>query len=399
MDNASLGSIVIAILAVGLFWVVSTLLRRRFHDEIFAGTIPGQFPPPGSATVRERLSTPEYAGEVAVQFHPPVDASPGLAGAIVDGTPAARHVTAVVVDLAVRGWLTMTLVGADGEPLPSQVDAKTPKDWRLTRNADVVGDALSPLEASLLARLFADGAEVRLKQSPHLPSAMEQTRQDLGAATMGRGWYQSGSTVSGSGLLTGAGIVGGGLMALQGGLVPILSGAAIAAGGIVGAHRSTARPIRTAEGTATRIQALGFRKYLDTAEADQIRFEEAAEIFSRYLPYAIAFGVTEHWATVFGEVAARAQSLGYAGDGFELTWLDAWIVGDLVSDGINLLLLGDLLGDGVLLDGIGDLVGELAGVGGDVVGVAGELASELGDGIGGIADGIGDALGDFFDGL
>ena len=50
---------------------------------------------------------------------------------------------------------------------------------------------------------------------------------------------------------------------------------------------------KTAAGSAVYAQSLGFRMYLETAEASQIRFEEASAVFSRYLPYAIVFGVAD----------------------------------------------------------------------------------------------------------
>ena len=48
---------------------------------------------------------------------------------------------------------------------------------------------------------------------------------------------------------------------------------------------------------------LGFRQYLRTAEAEQLRFEERADIFSRYLPYAVVFGETDRWAKAFSSLA------------------------------------------------------------------------------------------------
>lgn len=53
--------------------------------------------------------------------------------------------------------------------------------------------------------------------------------------------------------------------------------------------------VRTARGTAIKDQAYGFKLYLTTAEADQLRFEEAADIHSRYLPWAVLFGVADEW--------------------------------------------------------------------------------------------------------
>src|SRR4029453_8422565 len=84
-------------------------------------------------------------------------------------------------------------------------------------------------------------------------------------------------------------------------------------------------PARTAKGTAALAQAKGFREYLVTAEADQIRFEEGEDVFSRYLPFAIVFGVTERWAKVFQDLAERGVDIGtpswyvgnyYAGSAF-----------------------------------------------------------------------------------
>jgi uncharacterized membrane protein len=64
---------------------------------------------------------------------------------------------------------------------------------------------------------------------------------------------------------------------------------------------------RTATGSAMLAQTRGFELYLRTAEADQIRFEEGIDVFSRYLPYAIMFGVAERWTKVFTELAAQGR--------------------------------------------------------------------------------------------
>ena len=68
-------------------------------------------------------------------------------------------------------------------------------------------------------------------------------------------------------------------------------------------------PARTARGTALLAQAKGFRTYLETAEANQIRFEEGQDVFSRYLPFAIVFGVAKRWAKVFAQLAASGASV------------------------------------------------------------------------------------------
>ena len=59
---------------------------------------------------------------------------------------------------------------------------------------------------------------------------------------------------------------------------------------------------RTPEGRAVCDQVEGFRTYLATAEADQLRFEEGEDIFSRYLPWAIVFDLADRWARICADL-------------------------------------------------------------------------------------------------
>ncbi len=52
-------------------------------------------------------------------------------------------------------------------------------------------------------------------------------------------------------------------------------------------------PARTAKGSAALSQVLGFRRYIETAEADRMQFAEQENVWATYLPYAIVFGATK----------------------------------------------------------------------------------------------------------
>ena len=54
-------------------------------------------------------------------------------------------------------------------------------------------------------------------------------------------------------------------------------------------------------------QARGFELYLRTAEKDQLKFEEGIDVFSRYLPYAMIFGVAERWTKLFVQLGAEGR--------------------------------------------------------------------------------------------
>ncbi len=94
-------------------------------------------------------------------------------------------------------------------------------------------------------------------------------------------------------------------------------------------------PARTAKGSAAYAQVLGFRRYIATAEVNQLRYEESIDVFSRYLPYAMVFGETERWAKALAALGAAAAGTGAAG--VPLGWYSG-------PNGWDLGSLGDSLG-------------------------------------------------------
>ncbi len=74
----------------------------------------------------------------------------------------------------------------------------------------------------------------------------------------------------------------------------------------------------TLEGRKLLDQAAGFNLYLSVAEKDELNFrhppEKTAELFERYLPFAIALGVEQRWAERFSSILAdsRLAESGYS---------------------------------------------------------------------------------------
>jgi uncharacterized membrane protein len=83
------------------------------------------------------------------------------------------------------------------------------------------------------------------------------------------------------------------------GLPLVLAGVALAA-------VSRWMPRRTARGTALARRVEGFRRVIETAETHLARWAEQEHVFTRYLPYAVVFGLVERWAKVFAGLAAEA---------------------------------------------------------------------------------------------
>lgn len=365
----------VAIAAGALWW-----FRHRRRDEMFTGITPGELPGIGDRVGRARVRGGEWNGTVAPRFTPPDGMTPGLAGTVIDGKAHAVDVSATLIDLAVRGHLRLVSVPAEegGE-----------HDWRLERLTSPPADELLPFEYFLLAAVFGQGPAVTIGQLKQrgFDLTMREAQIGLYREVVYRGWYTKHPLdrnrrlgLLGAPLLLvgiGVAITGAMMVSRSADLAePTLgAGAGLVAAALLLLWGGRGRTPRTAEGTAARIQTLAFEKYLATAEANQIRFEEARDVFSRFLPYAVVFGLAERWAKVFAEVAARAHVAGLPEAQFDLSWIDGI---DLVSH------VGDSVMSAVEL---ADLV-----LPSDLAGIASpdDFLSALGDGLGGVVDSVGD---------
>lgn len=380
MTNIDLGSLLIG----GAFLLVAggvvAWLRRRRRDEEYVGITPGLLPAdPASARTRRVRGGLEWKGTVAVSFQPPQGIGPAVAGTVIDGRVDNRDLAGMLVDLALRGYYTIEKQGEDWEFHQARTQ---PADDRLTQS-----------ETRMLRAIFAQAPVVRLsalKQS--LGMTLREVQIDLYREMVQRGWYTK-HPRSRSRLPTLIGVVllfGTAFMAAVAHqmyvrqdapyayALPVATGVAAVLLLVFGRGRSA----RTAAGTAARIQTMGFEKYLATAEADQIRFEEAAGLFSRYLPYAIVFGLADRWAKVVGEVMRRAQAEGLL-DVSALDVMTDWYLlegifnaGDLAIEGIGGLL--DFAGSGDAVGLVGDGLSGVSGFWTDFASSAGDLFGDAG---------------------
>ncbi|WP_315093497.1 DUF2207 domain-containing protein [uncultured Cellulomonas sp.] len=301
------GGVALLVLVGGAV-LAAVRVRRVGRDRAYLGLTPGLRPAdnqPGAATgFRDRRQV------VSVQFQPPADVRPGEMGTLVDEKADPVDVTATLVDLAVRGYLRI-------EEVPRSNPKKKAKDWTLVQVRDA-DSALLPYESTLLKAVFTSSSSVKLSDlKTTFAASMAEVQNGLYDHVTEKGWFR-GNPKSVRSAWLGAGIV----LAVLG---VILTFVAFAAGasvdgvalvpmalvlvGILVAILGNAAPARTEDGTAVLAQSLGFRRYLATAEANQLRFEEGQDIFSRYLPYAIVFGLADRWARVFSELAAQGRAL------------------------------------------------------------------------------------------
>jgi uncharacterized membrane protein YgcG len=326
--------------AVTVAAIIAAVLytKNGNRDQRFAGMPPGTFPPDGIAAqpVKDDLAE----DQLPVAFAPPrIPVAEG--GLLIDAKATTTETAATLIDLAVRGGVRIENTGD-------------------SQNAVLVNPAAAtaPHEQKLLAGLFPSlqpGSSVELKRAAVGDQTMRRAHNGMIAAlrhqVKQREWYlRMPRAGGGSAFKNGTGcacmsmiviwVVGAGLMgtvvgAATGGLgravviaVPVL--AVIVAVGIWIGKRAKGQ--RSPAGRAVADQLIGFRKYLATAEADQLRFEEGEDIFSKYLPWAIAFDLADRWQKICAQLVAAGRippdPYWYSGPSY---YSSAWTAGALSS--------------------------------------------------------------------
>ena len=279
-------------IAVGSPIVGALWWRKNGRDRRYAGLAPGTVPLPGQ-TAEVVASDPDLP--IPVAFSPP-RIPVAEAGLLLDGQVDSRETAATIIDLAVRGALRVESHGDD--------------DFRVTLvDPD---QATAPHEMVLLTALFdgePPGAVRDLSSQGSLLNAHREMQASVRNQVAARGWFTkvpSSAAAHGIGF---GGIVFAVIAAFTLGawvlwiFVPLLPVIIT----VLVIRAKLRRGQRTAEGRAVCDQVEGFKTYLATAEADQLRFEEGEDIFSKYLPWAIAFELADRWAKVCADLVAMGR--------------------------------------------------------------------------------------------
>lgn len=244
-------------------------------------------------------------GSIEVQYEPPAGLTPGEAGALVDNTAGMRDITATIVDLAVRGFLT---IEEQNKEHLLGLYANKEYVFHLQKNPPEWGGA-KPHEILLLGALFENGARGAVSLSDLQNRFYRNLPGIRGAildALVERGYYaHRPDQVRGS--FVAAGVVLGILLFVIGqyaaqhfGMSPLpFFVAAFGTGGIV-AGFGWFMSARTADGVRALHNVLGFEDFLGHVELDRMeRFDKTPQTFEKYLPYAMALGVEKRWVSAF----------------------------------------------------------------------------------------------------
>jgi uncharacterized membrane protein len=245
---------------------------------------------------------------VAVQYEPADSLTPAEAGTLMDQAADMRDITATVVDLAVRG--SLKIEERDEKMLLGLFNKKEYVFHRLTPPEG--SQAVQVHESRVLEGIFEGGRhQVKLSQLDnefyrHLPGI----RKSIFERLVGRGFYRSSPDKVKQRWLVAAILLGGAILAFGStigaawlDMTPVPFVIAAVASGLIVAAFGWIMPARTVEGARALERVLGFEEFLRRVEGERFeRLVKTPEMFERFLPFAMAFGVERKWARAFQDI-------------------------------------------------------------------------------------------------
>jgi hypothetical protein len=247
-------------------------------------------------------------GSIVVNYQPPDGLSPAEVGTLIDERVDLKDISAVIIDLAARGYLTI-------KEVPKDSWFSSGVDYQFVRRKDSGG--LKSFEKTIYDKLFDGKDEVLMSDlETEFYPVIGQVRDEL-YRSLNHGGYFDGnpSTVRGAFLGLGLFAVAAalGLFALiQLGMIGRIFAVPIAVAGVLSAIvvviTSRVMPRKTRKGRITWEQIAGLEEYIRRAEVDDIEAQDRRGIFERLLPYAIIFGHSERWARAFADLYTQPPS-------------------------------------------------------------------------------------------
>jgi uncharacterized membrane protein len=247
---------------------------------------------------RTRGRDPKVRESVTVMYEPPKyndkPLTPGEVGTMIDEKLDPRDITSTLVGLAVKGYIKMEESRTEGLIFDSS-------DYYLAKVKEPDED-LSPFEKVLMDRIFAGDLPGRMVSDLKNKFYMEL---DLLKSTLYGGLinmkYFAVSPEKVRKIYQVAGIS---VIVLSSFILTFLvpAGRGVIAGFLTGLPvlaLSRVMPAKTKAGASAYMNILGFQEFMSRAEKDRLERMGDKNLFSKFLPYAIALDVLDNWAKAF----------------------------------------------------------------------------------------------------
>lgn len=251
---------------------------------------------------------PKGRGTIIPRYTPPEGLTPIGVGTLVDEVVHGRDATAMMIDLAVRGYIRIEYREQ------SFLGLKVAQSFAyvLVRQKDNDTD-LTSYEAEFLDAVFAGGrTERHIKNEMFgLRSAVQSVHKSVYAQLAQAGYFVKNLQhvrivyrTAGTLFLFGTFAV-----EMKEGMTVLAQ--SLGASALVALWFAHVMPRKTLRGVHAREHLLGFKDFLMVTEKDRLAFhnapEKRQELFEKFLPYAIALKVELAWAQQFDGIYENHQ--------------------------------------------------------------------------------------------
>jgi hypothetical protein len=247
---------------------------------------------------RAKGRDPRVREAVTVRYEPPkynnVPLTPGEAGTLIDEKLDSRDITSTIVGLAVKGYIKIEESKTEGLIFDST-------DFYLAK-VKAPDDNLSPFEKILMSKIFTTEMPGRMvsDMKNQFYKELDLLKNTLYGELISKKYFLVGPEKVRRVYVT-AGI----FLAVLCSIVFVLltsPGKGWVAGVLTGLPVlafSKAMPAKTKSGASAYMDVLGFQEFMSRAEKDQLERMGDKNLFSKFLPYAIALNVVDNWAKAF----------------------------------------------------------------------------------------------------
>ncbi|MEM7009230.1 MAG: DUF2207 domain-containing protein, partial [Thermodesulfobacteriota bacterium] len=230
------------------------------------------------------------------KYEPPENITPAEAGTLIDERANILDLTSTVIDLAVRGYLTIE------EITTTKFFYFTNKDYKIIRTQKPL-DSIKLYEDRIISGMFGGKdtimvSELKNKFYSHIPGIKDALYKELVA---GRYFPTNPENVRRIYKWIGIAAMVLGFLSLQ---VSFIFGLSLGLSGLITLIFSRYMPRKTKKGSHMNEELLGFREFIDRAEKDRIErlANNDPTLFDRVLPYALVFGLEDKWADAFKDM-------------------------------------------------------------------------------------------------
>ncbi len=257
---------------------------------------------------------PKVNKTIIPEFEIPENLTPLEMGMLISqGKLKNEHISAAIIGLAVNKQIVI-------EEIPKQ-GIFGARDFRFKKTGQNQNkNDQNPPEEMLMESILGSNQEILLSELKkgfynHIPAIKKTAIESLKAKNL---IYQGGLTLKNI-FLAGAIIMMFAAFAIAG-AQNLFAITAFAISAAILLVFGLLMPKRTPKGAELNWRIKGFKLYMETAEKYRVRFYEKENIFEKFLPYAIMFGIAKMWTKKMEEIYGKEYFANYH---------PAWYVGGI----------------------------------------------------------------------